>query len=164
MKSPSRKRHKGRLEGGTFTAIPHALQDCVNWRRCSSSGIRLLLDMARQYNGRNNGDLSAAMTILKPRGWSSPDTLNNALKELRHYGLLILTRQGGLNIPSLYALSWLPIDPCSGKLTCATPCPVAPGIWKKEQSLYKRQRKCGATTKSVGPRADIRSAEAQNPS
>ncbi|MEA9884740.1 hypothetical protein VDG05_10350 [Xanthomonas campestris pv. raphani] len=149
MKPRSRQRYKGRREGGTFTAIPHALQDSANWRQCSGTGIKLLLDIARQYNGRNNGDLSAAMTILKSSGWSSPDTLNNALKELRHYGFLILTRQGGLNMPSLYALSWLGIDPCGGKLTCATPGPIAPGTWKIAQSRYKRPAKSSATTKSL---------------
>lgn len=38
---------------------------------------------ARQYNGGNNGDLSAAPKILKARGWR-PATVTAALKELVH--------------------------------------------------------------------------------
>src|SRR5690606_31663189 len=104
MKPRSRAKYKGRREGGTFTAIPHAVQDSPNWRQCSGTAIKMLCDVARQYNGRNNGDLCAALSVLRPYGWKAPETVGFALRELRHYGLLLLTRQGGLHGPSLYAL------------------------------------------------------------
>jgi hypothetical protein len=76
MKPRSRLRHKGRSEsGGTFTAIPHAVQDCANWRQCSATAIKMLCDVARQYNGRNNGDLCAALSVLRPYGWTAPETV-----------------------------------------------------------------------------------------
>lgn len=160
MKPRSRLRHKGRRESGTFTRVPHALQDCANWRQCSATGIKLLLDLARQYNGRNNGDLSAALSVLRPFGWNSPDTVGNALRELRHYGFLLLTRQGGLHGPSLYALTWYAIDDCDGKLTCAHPTNVAPGTWKEPRERFQRPRKKQkATTPSVERRYAIRSGE-----
>jgi len=145
-KQRSRSRHKGRRESGLFTLIPHAVQDCPNWKLCGGSAIKLLMDMARQYNGRNNGNLCASLSVLRHRGWSSPDTLNHALKELRHYGFIILTRQGGLHSPSLYALSWYGIDDCGGKLTCASPTLRAPGTWKNECPPYKRPPRKIATT------------------
>jgi hypothetical protein len=162
MKPRSRPRHKGRRESGTFTAIPHAVQDCANWRQCSGTGIKLLLDLARQYNGRNNGDLSAALSLLRPFGWNSPDTVGNALRELRHYGFLLLTRQGGLHGPSLYALTWQAIDDCGGKLTCAHATNVAPGTWKESREPFKRPPKNRKpTTPSVAHRYAIRSAEGE---
>lgn len=151
-KQRSRSRHKGRREGGLFTLIPHAVQDCTNWRQCGGTAIKLLLDMARQYNGRNNGDLCASISVLRHCGWSSPDTLNFALKELRHYGLIILTRQGGLHCPSLYALTWHAIDDCGGKLTCASATRLAPGTWKNPCQPYKRPTRKNATTESVAIR------------
>jgi hypothetical protein len=81
------------------------------------------------------------MSILKPRGWTSPETVSYALRELQHYGLIVLTRQGGLHAASLYALTWHPIDECGGKLDCAATS-VAPGTWREPLAeRYKRPRK-----------------------
>lgn len=155
----NRTRHKGRRSSGGFTAIPHAVQDSENWRRCSASAIKLLLDVARQYNGRNNGDLCATFSIMKARGWRSCDTLARALKEARHYGLLLLTRQGGMDFPSLYALTWQAIDPCDGKLTCASPTKVAPGNWKVECPPFVTARRKRSSPESEAVRYEIRSEE-----
>jgi hypothetical protein len=87
MKLRDRAKHKGRKAQGSFTLIPHAVQDSPNWHACGGSAIKLLCDLARQYRGSNNGDLCASMSILKPKGWTSPETVNFALRELRHYGL-----------------------------------------------------------------------------
>lgn len=133
-------KHKGRAETGYFTRLPHAVQDSENWRQCSATGIKLLLDIARQYRGNNNGDLCAALSVLRSRGWRSSDTVGTALRELRHYGLLLLTRQGGLHRPSLYALTWQAIDDCGGKLEVAA-TKVAPGIWKEAVGPFLRPRK-----------------------
>lgn len=159
MKPRSRLKLKGRREGGTFTMIPHAVQDSANWRQCSGTAIKMLCDVARQYNGRNNGDLCGALSLLRKHGWTSPDTVTSALRELRHYGLLLLTRQGGLPLASLYALTWQAIDECGGKLDCA-PTTVAPGTWKEPRERFKRApRKRNATTPSVADRYAIRSSE-----
>lgn len=158
MKPRSRTKFKGRREGGTFTAIPHAVQDSTNWRQCSGTAIKMLCDVARQYNGRNNGDLCAALSVLKPYGWRAPETVWFALRELRHYGLLLLTRQGGLHGPSLYALTWQAIDSCGGKLEVSSTT-TAPGDWKRPREPYKRPaRNRKPTTSSVVDRYVIRSS------
>lgn len=160
MKPRNREKYKGRKEWGSFTGIPHAVQDSPNWALCGGTAIKLLDTIARQYNGRNNGDLSAALTVIRRYGWKSPDTVTWALRELRHYGLLLLTRQGGLHGPSLYALSWKAIDECGGKLTCAQPGSVAPGTWKEPRERFQRPaKKQNATTPSVADRYAIRSSE-----
>jgi len=141
VKPRNRARHKGRTERGSFTLIPHAVQDSSNWRACGGSAIKLLCDLARQYRGSNNGDLCASMSILKPKGWTSPETINFALRELRHYGLIVQTRQGGLHAASLYALTWHAIDECGGKLDCAATF-AAPGNWRLPVAArFKRPKK-----------------------
>lgn len=140
MKPRSRTKHKGRREGGSFVALPHSVMSAQNWRRCSGTAIKLLCDLASQFNGRNNGDLCAAMSVLKPMGWNSSDTVSGALKELRHYGLIMMTRQGGMQEASLYALTWHSIDDCGGKLETA-PTRLAPGDWKEARSKFKRPPK-----------------------
>lgn len=145
MSRRSRQKHKGRSESGSYTAIPHALQDSPNWRMCGHPALRLLMDIARQYKGFNNGDLCASLSVLKRYGWTSNDTVGRALRELLHYGFIVLTRQGGLHAPNLYALTWKPIDDCGGKLD-VPPTRVAAGEWKQQRAKFKQPpRKQNAT-------------------
>lgn len=161
MKPSRRQKVKGRRESGTFTAIPHAVQDSANWRACGGTAIKLLCDLARQYNGGNNGDLCASISVLRPRGWNSPDTLKHALLELRHFGFLKLTRQGGLNCASLYAVTWHAIDDCKGKLECASTV-VPSGDWKEPRAPYKRPEKNRKpSTETVVSRYGYRTSERQ---
>jgi hypothetical protein len=140
MKLRDRQKHKGRRESGTFTLIPHAVQDSANWYACTGTAIKLLCDLARQYNGNNNGDLCAALSVLKPRGWRRGETIMHAVRELLHYGLIELTRQGGLHKPSLYALTWRPIDECKGKLDVPA-TKIAPGTWREARARFERPAK-----------------------
>jgi hypothetical protein len=161
MKPRSRQKHKGRREGGGFSALPHAVQDSPNWTQCSGSAVKLLCALVRQYNGRNNGDLCAARSTLREHGIDSPDTITWALRELLHYGLIVLTRQGGLHMPNLYAVTWQAIDECDGKLECP-PTRAPPGDWKQPREPFKRPpRKRSATTASVSDRYAIRSTTAK---
>ena len=77
----------------------------------------LLLDLAAQYRGNNNGDLQAAWSLMSPRGWKSEATLNKAKKDLIASELIVETRKGARpNKCSLYALTWFALDDCGGKL------------------------------------------------
>lgn len=83
----------------------------------SPYAAKLLWDIVSQWRMGNNGDASAAFeNVLRARGWRSKSTLHKALKELCASGLIVLTRQGSLHKCSLYALGWLAIDDCGGKL------------------------------------------------
>lgn len=166
-KRRNRGRDTGRRESGTFTLIPHAVQDSANWRACSGTAIKMLCDLARQFNGRNNGDLCAALALLKPRGWTSPETILNALRELRHYGMIVLTRQGGLNFAGLYAVTWYPINDCGGKLEMAATT-TAPSNWKSPTAERFRRPKRkpkqkNATTESEQPTTNSEAAIARIP-
>lgn len=125
------KKSKGRRESGSFVALPHAVLGSDEWADLSAHAVKLLLDLYGQYKGNNNGDLTAAWSILKARGWRSKDTIYRALDELIAKGWVIKTRQGGRHIPSLYAVSWQAIDECGGKLDVAA-TNTAPGTWKNK--------------------------------
>lgn len=152
----NRRKHKGRTEGGGFVLIPWAVMDSDAWKACSAVAIKMLCELARQYNGRNNGDLSAAFSVLKKRGWASAGTISTALRELRHYGLIVLTRQGGLlmrdgggRTTSLYALTWQPVDACNGKH--GYPAGTAPpGLWRAPSAPFKRPAKKREPAPPVG--------------
>lgn len=135
-----RQNAKSRRESGTFFALPHQVMDCQNYLRLSYKSIKLLTDLGRQFNGKNNGDLCAAYSIMRKRGWRSKSTLEEALKELNYYGFILLSRQGGRHKASLYALSWLGINECKGKLDIQETI-VAPGHWKDEKPSFTPKRK-----------------------
>lgn len=126
--SMSRTKVKGRRDYGSYIAIPHALLDSANWKRLSPYAIKLLIDLYGQYKGSNNGDLCAAWSLMKPKGWRSKATLSKALVELQHYGFITLTRQGGRKTANLYAVTFQSTDPCKGKLD-VHPGPPS-GEWK----------------------------------
>lgn len=126
----TRQKSMGRRESGTFLRIPSVVLQGANFCALSTKAKALILDIGARYDGHNNGDLAAPWSWMKQRGWRSKDTLHNALSELRRLGMIELTRQGGLHGPSLYGFTWLPIDPCKGKLDVA-PSRIASGKWKE---------------------------------
>ena len=66
-------------------------------------------------------------TRLRPRRHSLRYRIFMLLLET---GMIELTRQGGLHCASLYAVTWLPIDECGGKLDVNATA-VASGLWKQ---------------------------------
>lgn len=110
---------KNRKGSGRFAGIPHAVMNHPDFIALAPNAVRLLLEMARQYNGHNNGDLSAAWTLMQKRGFKAEPTLNKALHQLLRSNFLVRTREGRFMNPgrqcALYALSWLNIDECPGK-------------------------------------------------
>lgn len=111
--SRSKSQNKGR-----FAGIPHAVMDHPDYQRLSGNQIKLLLDLAKQYNGRNNGKLCAVFSQMKAAGWRSETTLNNAKKGLIESNMVTVTKrsvfgQSGKQ-PNYYALNWQPIDEVVG--------------------------------------------------
>lgn len=128
--SRTRGKSVGRSHSGKFLRVPTDVLNCENFKKLTSKSKALLLDLGSNFNGFNNGDLAMPWSWMKERGWNSKDTLKRAKDELIKYGMIELTRQGGLHGPSLYAYTWLPIEPCKGKLDVG-PTSVASGRWKQ---------------------------------
>ena len=129
-KNQQRTRAKGRSNTGSFLCLYHRILNSDCFRTLSPRATKLLIDIASQYKGSNNGDLCAPRSLMKKRGWNSSDQLDKAKKELIDRGLILVSRQGGLNKCNLYAITWQPIDDCSGKLDIK-PTTTAPNNWKR---------------------------------
>ncbi|MFE8032269.1 hypothetical protein [Thiohalocapsa marina] len=133
MAATSRQRVKGRKSNGSFCALPHSI-----FRARSDGGPpvavlsararALLVDLAMQYNGKNNGNLSAAPAVMASYGWTSQGTLADTIAELVAHGFLLQTRQGGRNQCSLFALTWVGIDDGPHD---AQPDPVPSRLWEE---------------------------------
>jgi hypothetical protein len=110
-----------------YLHLPDALTAHVDFYSLNGSVMRLLIYIARQYNGRNNGDLCATLSLLKSFGWTSNDQITKAARELIKRDLLMLTRQGGLRMGcNLFAITWQPINECPGKKLDVGPTLTAP--------------------------------------
>lgn len=128
------ERAKGRKEKGSFAALPHDILESVEFSELSNSAVRALLCLFGQYRGNNNGDFTAAWSVMQKRGWKSKGTLYRAIDELQEKGWIQKTRQGSKNRCSLYGVTWLSIDACGGKLdVSATKVPL--GTWRSKNSL-----------------------------
>ncbi|MBD9411269.1 hypothetical protein [Stutzerimonas stutzeri] len=100
-------------------SLPKALMTQSDFRDLSPSALKVLMMLGYQYNGRNNGDLSATHKMMKDWGGMAKATLASALKELLERNLIMRTRyydrsrDGGR--PALFALTWAGVDECPGK-------------------------------------------------
>lgn len=111
--------HKRKRSGKKTGAwLPNEVLQSQAYKELSSGAKNVLAAIAAQYRGDNNGDLSVAITVLAQYGITSPDTIWRSVMQLRKHRLIRLTRQGMKfrNTPSLYAVTWQPIDKCGGKI------------------------------------------------
>jgi hypothetical protein len=105
-RSKKKERAPEQVDGG-FVALPYSVLDSEAWQHCSARAAALLIELARQHNGKNNGHLHLAVNWLKTRGWKSADQIQKGKRELLERRLVVKTYQGGLGIgPDLYALTW----------------------------------------------------------
>jgi|AACY02.14.fsa_nt_gi hypothetical protein len=107
----NRRNQSGRYDE-PFVGFPKSVLESNSLRDLSPHACKLLFEIARQYKGNNNGNLTAAWTILKSRGWRSKTTLYRCKKELLERGLIYMTRKG--HYPStteLLAVTWFSLDP-----------------------------------------------------
>lgn len=159
--SRDRRRHKGRSESGSFLALPHRVLESLNFRALSAAAVKLLLQLGAQFRGSNNGDLSAAWRIVKPLGATSRGSVSRGLRELLRYGMIQQTRQGGRNRCSLFALTWLPIDECNGKLDVPT-TRVASGLWQRspvDLCEPAKSKNCDTVLRPIVPRTGANEGE-----
>lgn len=115
----------------SFVPAPREILLSGQYADLSAKAIKMLFDLYVQYNGKNNGDFCATWSVMEKRGWKSRDTLGKALKELEGKGFIEKTRQGGTNRCNFYAVSWLPINECGGKLDCRE-TRVASNDWRSD--------------------------------
>ena len=107
-----KRRTSHERDPGYFVAIPWSVLDCESFRNLSYSARALLLEIARQYNQKNNGQLLASFAYLRKRGWSSADTIHRAKRELLEAGFIFESVKGHRpNKASWFALTFHSLYP-----------------------------------------------------
>ncbi|MFQ3325324.1 MAG: hypothetical protein ACI90U_003162 [Pseudomonadales bacterium] len=137
----NKNKTKDRRGYGQFMGIPHVVLEHSDYIDLSTKAKALFVEIAYQYNGHNNGDMTVAFKILKKRGWKRNATISAAVKELLGANLIIKTREGRFQHPfsrcALYALTWQSIDDFSDKGLEVSPTATAP----RKFSLERCQKK-----------------------
>lgn len=100
----------------TFAMLPVAVLKSRAYCDLSLAARCVLVAMAAQYRGGNNGHLVITLSAMREYGMSSPDVIWRAEKALRANLLIELTKQGGLERgASRYALTFQSVDSPAGK-------------------------------------------------
>lgn len=116
MRKLTSKQVRDKRDKGPVLLIPHCVLNSEAYKTLSSNAIRLLIDIAQQYNRWNNGCLLASFRYMsEERGWKSADMLSKAKAELLERDLIIQTVQGQRpNKASWYAMGWWDLDKING--------------------------------------------------
>jgi hypothetical protein len=140
---------KGRSQKGPgFVQLFHYFIDTPQFYKLKGNALKLLVYLVRQYDGKNNGDLSVSTEYMK-KHWRSQDTKDRALGELLKGGWIIETRKGGMGMgASLFAITWKPIDACDGKHSME-PTTYPLNLWKQDEKK---------TSPEIGP-APVRQSD-----
>lgn len=114
-----------------FVKLPHEMLDSGAWKSLTPLERSIFVCLLRQYNGRNNGDLSYTKSTAKKFGLpTSGTTLRKALDELWKRGFIKLTRQGSFGSTrtcNLWAVTSWPIDDTHAKVKATS---YASNHWK----------------------------------
>jgi hypothetical protein len=95
---------------GRFVALPHSVLESDQFVGLNHASVRLLLLIAKQYRGDNNGRLVACPSYFEPLGWRSRASATRCLDELIKSRLICRVRIGTRQVPAWYALAWWPCD------------------------------------------------------
>jgi hypothetical protein len=108
---------KGRSDlGPPFVQLWKWIIKTDEFAELTGSELKLLIDIASQFNGRNNGNLT--LHAVRSR-WKSRSTTQSAKDGLLRKKWIVCTKHGGYQRgPDLFAVTWWPIDECDGKHEC----------------------------------------------
>lgn len=111
----NRRKITGRQSSDTFVRLPHSMMRHPSFFSLSGAAMKMLLFLASQYNGRNNGDLSATKSMVEAANVCAASKSKELLGQLEEAGFIVQTRHGIKKQCHLYAVTWIGIDRCPGK-------------------------------------------------
>jgi hypothetical protein len=92
-------------------AFPHSVLNSTLFLAMSPHASKLPFDVAAQYRGDSNGDLSAVWKIMQQRGWLIEATLPKAKHQLLDTGFRYEARKTHRpNVCSPFAVTWFTLD------------------------------------------------------
>lgn len=98
--------------GGRFARLPLSVLSTPAVTTLDHAAFRVLVLLAAQYYGTNNGALGITWTQAAANGIKSDNTLYAALRELETRGLIEQTYPASRvpPRPTMYAITWVSVD------------------------------------------------------
>jgi DNA-binding transcriptional MocR family regulator len=84
--------------GPKFVRLFHFMMDTPAWQSLSPLAIVAYLELARHYNGSNNGELYLSIRTFAQKWNCSPASAARAINELIDKGFIEVTRNSGFNV------------------------------------------------------------------
>lgn len=147
-----RLRQKGR-GAARYVGIPDYVFKSAEFGELDGWALKLLIELAGQYNGFNNGDLSCAWSDMSQRGWKSKGTLWKALRRIQDAQWIVTSRHGSRNRCALYALTWAAVDECPGKGLEIRPGGAPSNCWQRSKNAARNAYQCARNAYSNGAEA-----------
>lgn len=117
MSKRKRYQNSSRDPGG-FVAIPWSVLDSDAYKALSYAAQSLLIEVARQFHGDDNGRMLLSRKYLEKRGWpgaKSHSLIQRATTELIDAGLIFRTVEGQRpNKAAWFAVTWMSLDKLDG--------------------------------------------------
>lgn len=106
------RRNHSKLQVGPFAMLPVDVLRTQAWRTLPHQARSVLVVLAAQYSGRDNGSVTLTRRTATDYGLGRPETLYRSLNELQARGLIVRTRPGTRIPPrsAMYALTWRQIN------------------------------------------------------
>ena len=105
---------KGRSKkGGKFVRLGNGLLTSDAWRSLSGSAVKYYVELRRQFNGMNNGNLHLSLEEANKRLGMAKDTALRAQRKLEGKGFIRMTKRGGFHqrLATTWALTDEPVPP-----------------------------------------------------
>lgn len=112
-----------RPSGQRFAMLPVDLVMHVSVTTLDHAAFRVLVVLATEYRGKNNGAVGITRAQAKAAGVGGKNTLYRALKNLIDRGLIEITSHASRvpPRPAMYSMAWLPVDDTEHSIRTRTP-------------------------------------------
>jgi hypothetical protein len=103
---PKRHNKKGRSTTERFVSLPYYLLDCPAWLSLSPVARSVFVELARLFNGSNNGFLALSARAAAERVGCSKNTAALAFHELQKKGFIEIAQAGYFDRKSSHAAEY----------------------------------------------------------
>lgn len=108
-----RQNRKGRSSGEAFVKLTWFLLNSAAWRDLTPAARAIYLEVAKLYNGRNNGHLALSVRDAAEQCRVNKDTAAKSLASLQAHGFIECVTPGGFSRKLRHATEWrLTIERC----------------------------------------------------
>ena len=96
----------GRRRTPPFVMLDHRILDSPAWCSLGGSAVKLLMLMARRYNGSNNGQMFLGEREAAESIGLSRNTVAAAFAELEKAGFIVAVERGHFHVKARIATRW----------------------------------------------------------